>query len=103
MRHRLKAFAALPTVVALSSLLAACGSSSKNEAGGGGSSTTVACTGDPVPIGNIGTYSSPTGAVSDPAVGRKATQAWADWVNAHGCINGHPIKLFVEDDANDAV
>jgi branched-chain amino acid transport system substrate-binding protein len=26
--------------------------------------------------------------------------AWADYVNAHGGINGHPVKLILEDDQN---
>jgi branched-chain amino acid transport system substrate-binding protein len=59
--------------------------------------------GDPIVLGNVGTYSAPAqgGAGAEVAVGKAAIQAWAKWVNAHGGINGHPIKLIVRDNKND--
>jgi branched-chain amino acid transport system substrate-binding protein len=59
--------------------------------------------GDPIVLGNVGTYSAAaqgaTGA--EVAVGKDAIEAWAKWVNAHGGINGHPVKLIVKDNKND--
>ena len=55
--------------------------------------------GAPIVIGSVGTYSATTGNFSDP--GKPAIQAWASWVNAHGGINGHPVKLIVMDNRND--
>jgi branched-chain amino acid transport system substrate-binding protein len=48
-------------------------------------------------IGNIGTYS---GVNSGNFLGGGQTiQAWADYTNAHGGINGHHIKVISLDDA----
>ncbi len=33
----------------------------------------------------------------------KVQQAWASWTNAHGGINGHPVKMIVKDDAPEPV
>jgi branched-chain amino acid transport system substrate-binding protein len=67
--------------------LAACASS---ESSGGSSSGSV------IPIGVIGTYS---GALSaDTVVGKEVIQAWADNVNASGGLEGHQVKLYIEDD-----
>ena len=51
---------------------------------------------------NLGSICSCSGAqaASEGGVARAVT-AWAKSVNASGGINGHPIKLFVMDDAND--
>ncbi len=47
-------------------------------------------------IGNIGTYS---GINSGNFLGAGQTlQAWADWTNAHGGVNGHHIKVITMDD-----
>jgi branched-chain amino acid transport system substrate-binding protein len=47
----------------------------------------------------IGTYS---GALSaDTVIGKQVIQAWADDVNAHGGLEGHPVKLYIEDDQGD--
>jgi branched-chain amino acid transport system substrate-binding protein len=54
--------------------------------------------GAPIVIGSVGTYSATTGNFTD--VGRPALEAWASWVNAHGGINGHPIKLIIKDNQN---
>lgn len=60
------------------------------------SAVPAAATGSTYVIGNIGTY---TGALSgdynsDPQV----LKAWAEWTNAHGGINGHPVKVISLDD-----
>src|SRR3981189_3377906 len=59
--------------------------------------------GDPIVIGNVGPYSAPAqgGAGAEVAVGKDAIEAWAKWVNAHGGINTHPVKLIVKDNKND--
>ena len=63
------------------------------------SATGSAATGTPIVIGSVGTYTQGTGGFTDP--GQPAIQAWASWVNAHGGINGHPVKLIVEDNKGD--
>ncbi|MFI5040364.1 MAG: ABC transporter substrate-binding protein [Acidimicrobiales bacterium] len=44
------------------------------------------------------TYSTAAGITN---VSDKATQAWASWVNSHGGINGHPVKVIIKDDGGD--
>jgi branched-chain amino acid transport system substrate-binding protein len=56
-----------------------------------------AATGTPIVIGSVGSYTED--GFTDP--GGPAIQAWASWVNAHGGINGHPVKLIVEDNKGD--
>ena len=50
-------------------------------------------------VGEIGTWSGVIGSAYAPA--RDAFGAWASWVNAHGGVLGHPIKVLVADDNND--
>jgi len=57
-------------------------------------------TGAPIVLGNVGSYSAPNSA-NGVAVGQKAIVAWAKWVNAHGGVNGHPIKLIQKDNKGD--
>jgi branched-chain amino acid transport system substrate-binding protein len=91
--------------LALAAGTAACGS-------GGGSSSSGAShasatgqgpgqnvTGTPVVIGSVGTYTEGAGGIQ--SAGKPAIEAWASWVNSHGGINGHPVKLIVEDNMND--
>jgi branched-chain amino acid transport system substrate-binding protein len=56
-----------------------------------------AATGTPIVVGSVGSYTQ--GGFADP--GEPAIEAWASWVNAHGGINGHPVKLIVEDNKGD--
>ena len=50
-------------------------------------------------LGNIGSYS---GANASSLGGlSQVITAWASSVNAAGGINGHPVKMYVEDDAGD--
>jgi branched-chain amino acid transport system substrate-binding protein len=73
---------------------AACGSSAS-----AGKGTGASVTGTPIVIGSVGTYSETTGGIQSP--GKPAIEAWASWVNSHGGINGHPVKLIVADNMND--
>jgi branched-chain amino acid transport system substrate-binding protein len=56
--------------------------------------------GEPIVLGNVGTYSA-TGASGAVGAGKEVISAWAKWVNAHGGVNGHPIKLIQKDNKND--
>lgn len=93
-------------------LLAGCSSSksSTSSTTSGGSSATTGqssgatgssspATGTPIPIGTVGSYTGPQ-ASSLGQTGRVVT-AWADWTNAHGGVNGHPVKLYNLDDGSD--
>jgi branched-chain amino acid transport system substrate-binding protein len=57
-------------------------------------------TGAPINIGDVGTYSGFSSEASDQ--GLAAMNAWVDYTNAHGGINGHPVKLYSKDDAGSA-
>jgi branched-chain amino acid transport system substrate-binding protein len=76
--------------IAVALLATACSSSGTSRAGTG-------ATGAPIPVGAIGTYSGPL--ASSFTTAKLSVQVWADELNAHGGINGHPVKLYVEDDA----
>ena len=52
--------------------------------------------GEPIRIGAIGTYGGHAATTEGPA--RTAIEAWAEWTNANGGINGRPVELHVEDD-----
>jgi branched-chain amino acid transport system substrate-binding protein len=88
-----RTLAALVTPSALA--LAGCGGDDK----AGGTPSGPELTGDPIVIGAVGGYSGnqagSQGLVDD------ASQVWADYTNANGGINGHPVKLIIKDDAND--
>lgn len=66
---------------------------------GGGSGGASAATGAPLVIGSVGNYSGIAGASEKD--GPKALQIWAAWVNDHGGVNGHPVKVYVVDDGMD--
>lgn len=94
--------------IAFAAGVAACSSSGSSSSGSGtgttspaaaGSATGSTATGTPIVIGSVGTYTQGTGGFTDP--GKPAIEAWASWVNAHGGINGHPVKLIVEDNKGD--
>jgi branched-chain amino acid transport system substrate-binding protein len=55
-----------------------------------------AATKAPIPIGYICSCTGPL--ASSTLVNRPAYEAYVDWTNAHGGIDGHKIKLFLEDD-----
>jgi len=55
--------------------------------------------GAPIVLGAIGGF---TGAGSgSTAEGQPVLEAWQDYTNANGGINGHPVKVIIENDAND--
>ena len=62
---------------------------------------TASATSSKVPyvIGTVGSYTGPESS-SLGHVGQ-VVQAWAKWVNAHGGINGHQVKLINKDDNSD--
>jgi branched-chain amino acid transport system substrate-binding protein len=91
---------------AIFALVAGCSSSGSS---GGSSSTTSSAaasgsastpTGSQIAIGNIGVYSGPLAQSS--LDGKDIIQAWAAAVNAAGGINGHPVKVYVEDTGGNA-
>ncbi|MFI5953210.1 ABC transporter substrate-binding protein [Cryptosporangium sp. NPDC051539] len=85
--------------------LAACGASSDNgsSANAGESAgpkpTGPKPTGTPLVIGVIGSLTGPQ--ASSSSQGDTVAPAWAEWFNAAGGINGHPIKIVSVDDGGD--
>jgi branched-chain amino acid transport system substrate-binding protein len=103
-RRRIRSIFAVGASIFL--LLAAGCSSSKAGTTGAGSthssSATSAAgspatpTGAPLVIGAVGSDSSPgLGTTTDFP---KTLQSWETWVNDHGGINGHPVKVTEHDD-----
>jgi branched-chain amino acid transport system substrate-binding protein len=93
------AFALAAGVAACSSSASTSSTSASTSATGTPASSPTASTSSaaPIVIGSVGTYTED--GFTDP--GEPAIEAWADWVNAHGGINGHPVKLIVEDNKGD--
>jgi branched-chain amino acid transport system substrate-binding protein len=82
----------LAPLVAAVLAAAGCSSSADGSAASDGGSASGGAH-SPIVIGNLGEYSGPL-----PLADAKAgVQAWADAVNASGGIDGHPVKLYVED------
>jgi branched-chain amino acid transport system substrate-binding protein len=88
-------------------LFAGCGSSSSTSSSTSGASTAAGASttakapastvsGTPITVGFV---CSCTGPLAGTA-GRSGDviQAWAKWTNAHGGLNGHPVKVIVKDD-----
>ena len=69
------------------------------RAGNGVGRAPAKATGAPLVIGSVGDYSGIAGASEKD--GPKALQIWAEWVNDHGGVNGHPVKVYVVDDGMD--
>ncbi len=95
--------------VSMALAIAACGSSTKSSSGNGSSNTTVAsgggssgsvqATGSPYEVGFNSSLSGPYAA---NGVGqRDGFVSYINYVNNHGGINGHPMKVTVTDDAAD--
>jgi branched-chain amino acid transport system substrate-binding protein len=93
---RYGALLAVPVVAAAA--LAGCSSGSSQSTGPAqDSGSAVSATSQSViPVGVIGSYSGPE--ASNVAPSRPTIEAWADSVNTAGGINGHNVRLFVEDD-----
>jgi branched-chain amino acid transport system substrate-binding protein len=71
-------------------------STGESEPAGTGSEAT----GEPIPIGFIGSIGGEH--ASSLEFGITAIEAWTNHINETGGINGHPLKLYTEDDENDA-
>lgn len=97
-------------VVVLGLALAAC--SSGNASPGGSSASTgsatspaaaatAAATGTPLRLGFLCDCGSSIAALNGEQFGKLGIDAWANWVNAHGGVSGHPVQLFTEDTNSD--
>ncbi len=86
------AISTLGLVVAVLLGVTACSSSGKSSSNGSKGPA-------PIVIGNVGSYSGAQ--ASSEAGAEQIIKAWAKWVNAHGGIRGHQVKLIVKDDQND--
>ena len=75
------------------------GTTTAAGSGSGGGGGQPQPTGAPLVIASVGDYSGIAGA--SEADGPKALQIWAAWVNDHGGVNGHPVKVYVVDDGMD--
>lgn len=97
-RKRLTVLALLPMLA----VVAACGSSSSKASGGSSSgssgSSSSSATKSTITLGNVGTYSGAFGA--QYLQSEHSLQAWASFTNAHGGLNGHPVKIISKDDNN---
>ena len=102
-RHK-RIVGALAGATALATVLAACGGGSSGSKSSGSSAaatvpaTSAAPTGTPLTFGTISADSGPVilSSISD------GTEAWAKYVNTHGGIAGHPVKIVRCDDTLDA-
>jgi branched-chain amino acid transport system substrate-binding protein len=92
------------SIVAIVGLAAAgCGSSSKSALAPAPTTSSVAgaklSSDSPILLGNVGNLSNEQlGTQSDDSATPKA---WIDYTNAHGGIDGHPVKLYQLDDGAD--
>ena len=53
----------------------------------------------PVAVGSVATLSGPLGAFTKDYI--FSVGVWVKWKNAHGGVNGHPIRHIIADDAGD--
>jgi branched-chain amino acid transport system substrate-binding protein len=81
-------------------IAAGCGSSSKKTAATPPSSSGSTATASPIVIGTIGSFTGPL--ASSPDTDRPVLNAWIQWTNSNGGINGHPVKLIALDDDSSA-
>jgi branched-chain amino acid transport system substrate-binding protein len=90
--------------------LAACSSGNASPGGSSaatGSATspaaaaTTAATGTPLRLGFLCDCGSSIAALNGEQFGKLGIGAWADWVNAHGGVSGHPVQLFTGDTNSD--
>jgi len=65
-----------------------------------GGASAAPAKGSPLVIGTICSCSGPLG--SGQAGIKPMSSAWVKWTNAHGGVNGHPVKLVFKDDKGDA-
>jgi branched-chain amino acid transport system substrate-binding protein len=77
-------------------------SSATTGAASGGSAAPTTAAGPKGSVINVGVIASLTGAqASSSDQAATVAPAWEAWINANGGINGHPVKVYVEDDAGD--
>ena len=76
---------------------AGAGGTGSGASGGGAGATAVS--GDPIVIGAVGTRSGIVG--SALAKSFRGLNVWQRWVNTHGGLAGHPVKIVQADDAGD--
>ena len=70
-----------------------------NKPAAGGTAAVGPATKSLIRVGAVGTFSGPVGAlVKDTVTG---IRVWAQWTNAHGGVNGHPVEVLVGDDGGD--
>lgn len=62
--------------------------------------STTKATGTPLVIGSIQDETA-SGVSGSSTQGADALEAWTKWTNAHGGINGHPVKLIILDSKSD--
>ncbi len=118
MWFRSKAGVPFIIVASMAVVLAACSSSSKssstnttasgtattaagsaNTGGTTGSATGAGPTGTPIRIGYLEDETGGTAGIQ--TVGTATAQAWVNWTNAHGGIDGHPFKLYTANTNSD--
>jgi branched-chain amino acid transport system substrate-binding protein len=95
---RPRRFVAPAGAVAIALLAVACssGTAATSSTPSSSAASHTKLSGTPYVIGNIGTYS---GAYASSDIGaHDAIDAWVKYTNAHGGINGHPVKLIQFDD-----
>jgi branched-chain amino acid transport system substrate-binding protein len=89
-----KAAGILIAALVASAAIVGCGSSSGSPASS--SSPSTSAKGTPYAVGLIATLSGPlSGDFGGQSVG---IDAWEKWTNAHGGVDGHPVKAYVMDD-----
>ena len=97
-----KSLAYVGVIAAVTLVVAACGSSSSKTGGGGGSSSGGGATAPGVTATSItfGTHQPLTGPAA-PGYSEiaPASQAFFNYVNAHGGVFGRQIKLIIKDDS----
>jgi len=91
--------ALLAGVLAAALGVAACSSSSSSSGASTSGTSASAPKGALIKIGVIGSLTGPQASSSDQ--GATVAPAWADWINATGGINGHPVQVIVMDDKGD--
>lgn len=86
-------------MAALAVTVGACGSDS---GGGGGDSAAAraALTKSEIKVGFLVATTGSSGTSDGP--GGPAAEAWADWVNANGGLNGHPVTVVLKDTKSDS-
>ena len=101
-----RAWVAVPMLIAAvvafgcSSSKSSSSSATTGAASGGSAAPTTA--GPKGSVINVGVIASLTGSqASSSNQAATVAPAWEAWVNANGGINGHPVKVYVEDDAGD--